>query len=124
YVDDVCLPGSATSSPTPTSPTPPSLPPYQATGVPASAPPISTPGGCVLVNGDFETGTFPPWVILDTNPTPVISSTQAHSGTFSEIGRASCRERVPIAVAIDQTNTETAGGGTLSFWYCPTTVNI
>jgi hypothetical protein len=76
-----------------------------------------------IVNGGFETGDFTGWVATGDN-LPVVSTNQAHSGTFS-------------AFAGDSTNgfcgfpgTEIAGdsifyqqfavpatGGTLSFWY-------
>jgi hypothetical protein len=37
----------------------------------------------VIQNGGFETGDFTSWVILDQNATPVVTDTQAHSGTYS-----------------------------------------
>ena len=37
----------------------------------------------IIQNGGFETGDFTSWVILDQNATPVVTNTQAHSGTYS-----------------------------------------
>jgi hypothetical protein len=57
------------------------------TASPTSTPtPTPTPTPCnsgLIVNGGFETGSFPPWVIDSSNPAPVVSNLQAHSGTFS-----------------------------------------
>src|SRR6266576_1336262 len=74
----VMLQVGGTQTPTPTA-TP------TATGTP-SATPTSTPTPCdsgLIQNGGFETGSFPPWNILDQNETPVVTEMQAHSGTFS-----------------------------------------
>src|SRR5712691_11527155 len=36
-----------------------------------------------ISNGGFETGSLAPWVVYGTNPTPVVTTDQAHSGTKS-----------------------------------------
>jgi hypothetical protein len=70
YLDDVCV--TATSgggTPTPTvTPTP------TATG---------TPGGCIVVNGDFETGSLPPWLNTGDTSFTSVNNNNPHSGTFS-----------------------------------------
>jgi hypothetical protein len=69
-------------SPTPTG-TPSSTPTATATATPTGTP---TPTPCdsgLIENGGFETGAFPPWIILDQHATPVVTNMQAHSGTFS-----------------------------------------
>ena len=41
--------------------------------------PTGTPGGCIVVNGDFETGSLPPWVNTgDTSFTSVSTHQPAH----------------------------------------------
>jgi len=73
-------------SPTPTATptgTPSPTPTATATATPTGTP---TPTPCdsgLIQNGGFETGAFPPWIILDQRATPVVTNMQAHSGTFS-----------------------------------------
>jgi hypothetical protein len=86
-----------------------------------------TPTPCdsgIIQNGGFETGSFPPWVILDQNATPVVTTTQAHSGTYSGfVGDAPdgfCG--FPGAEALGDSSfyqefTVPAGTSTLSFWH-------
>ena len=111
------IPPSATPSATPTiapTPTPTTLPP----ATPSATP---TPGACGLVNSGFETGTFPPWVILDTAPLPFVSNAQAHSGTQSAFVGSPVGGETPGDSSFYQTITVPAGGGTLSsYWYFPT----
>src|SRR5204863_4863565 len=46
--------------------------------------PTGTPGGCIVVNGGFETGSLPPWVNTgDTSFTGVGSPAIPHSGNFA-----------------------------------------
>jgi len=69
-------------SPTPTG-TPSSTPTATATAT-ATGTPTPTPCDSGLIqNGGFETGAFPPWIILNQHETPVVTNMQAHSGTFS-----------------------------------------
>src|SRR5207248_9038460 len=89
----------------------------------ASATPTCTPGGDVIVNGGFETGTFPPWVILNMDNVPVVTTQQAHSGTFSGFVGDSIDGFCGfpgLETAGDssfyQEVTVPGGGGTLGFW--------
>src|SRR6266480_1451988 len=113
----------ATPTPTPT-----------ATGTPiATATPTATPSATptaspcdsgIIQNGGFETGSFPPWVILDQNATPVVTNMQAHSGTFSGFagdppdGFCGFTDfEANGDSSFYQQFTVPAGGGTLSFWH-------
>ena len=72
--------GSATPTATPTgTPSSTATPTATATGTPTPTPCDSG----VIQNGGFETGAFPPWIILNQHATPVVTNMQAHSGTFS-----------------------------------------
>src|SRR5438093_6266745 len=75
------LPGGG-GTPTPTPTASPSATP---TSTPTPTPtPTATPCDTGLIqNGGFETGSFPPWVIDGHTNDPVVTNTQAHSGTFS-----------------------------------------
>jgi hypothetical protein len=71
----------------------------------------------LLPNGGFETGTFPPWVILSSIPAPVINVTSPHSGT-----RAAFLGNLPGPEpggnsTIYQEFTVPPSGGTLTYWY-------
>ena len=102
--------GCGTPSATPTN-TSTSTPTATATGSPTCTP------GNVVGNGGFETGTFPPWVVDGTTDAPVISTAQAHSGTFSALaGNISGGEPLGDSSFYQQI-TVPAGGGTLSFWH-------
>ena len=75
-----CASPSPTATPTGT---PSSTPTATATAT-ATGTPTPTPCDSGLIqNGGFETGAFPPWIILDQHATPVVTDMQAHSGTFS-----------------------------------------
>src|SRR5213594_3805002 len=86
-----------------------------------------TPTPCdsgIIQNGGFETGSFPPWVILDQNATPVVTDTLAYTGSFSGfVGDAPdgfCGS--PGAEATGDSSfyqefTVPAGTSTLSFWH-------
>ncbi len=96
---------------------------YYTTGAPCGTPtPTATAtGSCtpgdVIVNGGFETGTFPPWVIDGHNNDPVISTAQVHSGTFSALaGNESGAEPLGDSSFYQQFAVP-AAGGTLSFWH-------
>ena len=45
--------------------------------------PTGTPGGCIVVNGDFETGSLPPWVNTGDTRFTSVSTTNPHTGSFS-----------------------------------------
>ncbi|MDT7540780.1 MAG: hypothetical protein QOE33_684 [Acidobacteriota bacterium] len=79
-----------------------------------------------IVNGGFETGSFSPWAIDGTAPPPVVSNTQAHTGTYSAfIGSAAGTKEADGDSSFYQTIDVPADGGVLSFWYFPhTTDNI
>ncbi len=73
----------------------------------------------IMVDGGFESGSLASWTILGTTPTPVISSTAVHAGTFSTyIGTTSGAEPLGDG-SMYQTITVPAAGGTLSYWYLP-----
>lgn len=107
----------ATPTPTPTATVTP-------TGTPTSTP---TPTPCdsgIIQNGGFETGDFPPWVIVDQNATPVVTNSQAYSGTFSGFvgdapdGFCGVADVEPNGdSSFYQQFTVPASGGTLSFWH-------
>ena len=101
-----CTTGTATT--TPVAPT-------------ATATPCSTDA---FTNGGFETGTFAPWVIRDSQPAPFVDTSQAHTGTFSAfLGSPVGGGETPGDSSIYQTITVPAGGGTLSYWYRPASVD-
>jgi hypothetical protein len=71
----------------------------------------------LMVNGGFETGSFSPWVIDGTHPTPVVTTAQAHSGTRSALlGTVSGPEPLGDGSFYQQI-TVPAAGGTLSYWW-------
>ena len=74
------------ASPTPTA-TPigtPSSTPIATPTATAIGTPTPTPCESGLIqNGGFESGAFPPWMILDQRAVPVVTNIQTHSGTFS-----------------------------------------
>src|SRR6266536_6283929 len=118
YVDDVSLPGQC-GTPTPT---PTATPTTTATATPT---PTCTPGD-VVVNGGFETGTFPPWVVNNSNPAPFVASSPTypvHSGTFSAHVGSLPGGETPGDSSFFQVITVPPSGGTLSFWYWPRTVD-
>jgi hypothetical protein len=89
--------------------------------------PTPTPTPCdsgIIQNGGFETGSLPPWVVVDQNATPVVTNTQAHSGTFSGfVGDAPdgfcgfSGTEVLGDSSFYQQLTVPPGGGMLSFWH-------
>src|ERR1700746_2164446 len=56
---------------------------FAASGMPDSSSAVTFNN--LMANGGFETGSFSPWVIDGTNPTPVVTTAQAHSGTQSAL---------------------------------------
>jgi hypothetical protein len=91
-----------------------------------TATPSATPCNTgAIVNGGFETGSFPPWAVQDINPVPVVTSTNHFEGTYSAfMGTLSGTEPTGDS-SIYQTFTVPLTGGTLSYWwYGGTTDNI
>jgi hypothetical protein len=86
-----------------------------------------TPTPCdsgIIENGGFETGSFPPWVILNMDNVPVVTDVQAHSGTFSGFVGDSINgycgfpgTETPGDSSFYQEFTVPAGISTLSFWH-------
>jgi hypothetical protein len=98
-------------TPTPT----PSSPPNTPTATPT---PSGTPFSLceVVSNGDFETGSFPPWLVDSSNPSPFVSNLQVHSGSFSaHLGSLPGNETSGDS-SFYQTITVPATGGVLTFW--------
>jgi hypothetical protein len=77
----------------------------------------------IIQNGGFETGDFTSWVILDQNATPVVTNTQAHSGTYSGFvgdapdGFCGFAAEANGDSSFYQEFTVPAGTSTLSFWH-------
>jgi len=77
----------------------------------------------IIQNGGFETGDFTSWVILDQNATPVVTNTQAHSGTYSGFvgdapaGFCGFSREATANSSFSQEFTIPAGSSTLSFWH-------
>jgi hypothetical protein len=102
-----------------------------ATGTPPTATPTltvaptstatSTPcAAAVIQNGGFETGSFSPgWTILETEPTPVVSTAHAHSGSYSAFLGSIPNSEPSGNSSIYQELSVPASGGTLSYWYYP-----
>ena len=85
----------------------------------------TTGGPCTdpILNGGFETGDFTDWVATGDN-IPVVTTNQAHSGTFSAFAGDSTNGfcgfpgvEIPGDSIFYQEFTVPATGGTLSFWY-------
>ena len=81
------------------------------------------PNGNIIVNGGFETGGSAPWVVLSAQPAPVVSTTVAHTGSYSYALGSFGPGETPGDASVYQTITVPAEGGTLSYWYKPTTVD-
>jgi hypothetical protein len=80
----------------------------------------------VIVNAGFETGSFNPgWVIQDTVPSPVVTSNNSHSGTYSAFAGGNPALNQFCGGGSEpngdssfyQQFTVPAGVTTLSFWY-------
>lgn len=85
--------------------------------------PSPTPNSCLFGNGGFESGSFGPWTIANSEPTPVVSSAQKHSGNFSVFLGSPTASETPGDSSIFQVVAVPSGGGTLSFWYRPETTD-
>ncbi len=90
--------------------------------IPEPPPPPCDSG--LILNGGFETGDFTSWVIDGSNATPVVTSTQAHSGASSAFAGDApdgfCGVQGAEAngdSSFYQQFTVPASGGTLSFWH-------
>ncbi|PZR96317.1 MAG: hypothetical protein DLM69_10920 [Candidatus Chloroheliales bacterium] len=109
-------------SPTPTvTGTPPT--PTQTPTITNTPLPSPTPCGIAdaIANGSFESGSFAPWVVSDTNPLPIVTADQAYSGSYSALlGNVSGPEPDGDG-SIYQTIQVPAAGGMLSYWYWPYT---
>jgi streptogramin lyase len=80
--------------------------------------PTQCPGQDMVVNGGFETQSFQPWIIKDASPPPSIDPNNPHTGSYSaHLG--SSQLEAPGDSSIYQQLTVPAGGGTLSYWYWP-----
>jgi hypothetical protein len=68
-------------------------------------------------NGGFETGSFPPWTILESNNAPSISNTVSHSGTYSALlGALGPPE--PLGNSVIQSNLfNLPANAMLSYWW-------
>jgi hypothetical protein len=80
----------------------------------------------IIQNGGFETGGFTPgWIIDASMSTPVVTSTNPHSGTFSAVAGGSTGGAPFCGNGTEPTGdssfyqqfTVPAAGGTLSFWH-------
>ena len=82
--------------------------------------PTPTPPQCdtgVILNGGFETGDFTSWVIDGNLNPPVVTTDQAHSGTFSALaGNVTGPEPLGDS-SFYQQFVVPAGTSTLSFWH-------
>ena len=108
------------ASPTPTATgTPPTATPTSTTA-PTSTPTSTPCSAPAMQNGGFETGSFTPgWRILDTEPTPIVSTAHAHSGSYAAFLGSIPNNEPSGDFSIYQTVAVPASGGTLSFWYYP-----
>ena len=81
----------------------------------------------MIVNGGYETGSFPPWVIQNSQPPPFVAAASSgypvRSGVFSaHVGSLPGSETNGNS-SFYQTITVPAAGGTLSYWYWPRTTD-
>jgi Secretion system C-terminal sorting domain/Calx-beta domain len=77
-----------------------------------------------LTIGNFETGNLSSWTITSSNPTPVVNSNSPHSGSFAvALGTYGGGEVPGDSAVLSQTFTVPANGGTMSYWYKPTTTD-
>jgi hypothetical protein len=78
-----------------------------------------------ILNGGFETGDLTGWVVEGTNSTPFVSNSNPHSGQFAAVlGTPGTFGAEPSGDSsfYQQINVPPSGG-TLSFWYLPSTTD-
>ena len=79
----------------------------------------------LIVNGGFETGSFSPWVIDGTNPTPVVTTAQSHSGNRSAfLGTQVLPEPFGDSSLYQQVTVPAAGRASLVYWWMGGTFDI
>jgi hypothetical protein len=84
---------------------------------------ITQPNPGAVINGDFESGAFAPWVVLSSSPAPAVNGTSPHSGVYAAaLGNFSGAE-VAGNSSFYQQIAVPATGGVLSYWYKPTTAD-
>src|SRR5438046_950469 len=76
-------------------------------------------------NPGFESGTFSPWAIGGWAPTPVITTTTVHTGSYSALLGATSGTEPSGNSAVKQTISIPSGASaaTLSFWYWPSSAD-
>ncbi len=75
-----------------------------------------------ILNPGFETGDLTNWTIAGTAPTPVVNSTDAHSGTYSAfLGDATPPESLGDSAFYQTTTVDPSS--ILSFWWKGTTTD-
>ena len=116
---DVTAGGGATPTPVPPTNTPPPGP----TNTPVPPTSTPTPGSATLQNGGFETGSVSSWTVDGSLPAPAASTTQKHSGSYAALLGATSGSEPNGDSSLYQSFTVPSGGGTLSFWYRPTTAD-
>src|SRR5437588_1581207 len=90
---------------------------------PASAAIPSDPGANVFGNPGFETGSLSSWVVDGTNPTPTVTTTNPHTGTYSAlVGTLSGPEPLGDGSFYQQI-TIPAGASVLNFFIWPQTAD-
>ncbi|MEI6487903.1 MAG: GEVED domain-containing protein [Bacteroidota bacterium] len=75
-----------------------------------------------IVDGGFESNSFANWPTIGVNPSPSISSSTSHSGTYC-LALGSLGGEIPGDASVYQTISVPTAGGTLSYWYQPYTTD-
>jgi len=98
-----------------------------ATSVPPTATPTATPTvpANLIVNGEFETGSFNPWSTGGGTP-PVLTTGKAHSGSYSVLLGSTTGNEPYGDSAVMQTVSipANATSAMVSFWYLPATTDM